>query len=139
MATNIALITDALRLLGVIAEAESPSAEQGSHALGRLNRMLEQWTEDEIDLGWYEQTDTTADAPIPKWAERGVISKLAQDLRATYPSASLEASVLDDNLNGFGTIQRQSVLSNREPADLSHMPAGSGRYGAGYNISDDTV
>src|SRR5688500_10224862 len=101
MATNIALITDALRLLGVIGETESPGPEQGSHALGRLNRMVEQWTEDGIELGWYEQALPTDEAPLPKWAERGVISKHAQDLRPFYPASSLDPSVYDDAQNGF--------------------------------------
>lgn len=135
MATNIALITDSLRLLGVIAETEAPSAEQGAHALARLNRMLERWTEDGIELGYFAQTLTTADCPIPLWAEEGVISKLAQALKATYPSASLEPSVFDDNENGFGTIRRRALLDKLQPSDMSHMPLGQGSLGRTWDIS----
>src|SRR3972149_3026504 len=110
MTTNIAVITDALRLLGVVSETETPGADQGAHALGRLNRMLAQWTEDDIELGYFAQSLTTADCPIPDWAERGVISKLAQDLRAVYPSSSLDASVHDNSQNGFLTIGSSQIL-----------------------------
>lgn len=138
MSTNIAIITDALRLLGVIAETESPSAEQGAHALGRLNRMLEQWTENDIELGWFEQTATTDDAPLPKWAERGVISKLAQDLQATYPSSSLHPSVHDDGQNGYGTIARRRMLDKLKGANMDHMPVGEGFYGPRVSIETET-
>jgi hypothetical protein len=137
MTTNIAIITDSLRLLGVIAETEAPSAEQGAHALARLNRMLERWTEDGIELGYFAQTLTTADCPIPLWAEEGVISKLAQALKATYPSSSLEPSVFDDSLNGFGTIRRRALLDKLQASDMSHMPMGTGRFGSGYDITTD--
>jgi hypothetical protein len=137
MATNLAIITDALRLLGVIAENETPSAEQGQHALDRMTRMLESWVEDGVDLGWFEQSSTADTAQVPKWAERGVISKLAQDLQATYPSARLQPWVRDDQQNGYGVILRRTVLQQLKGADMSHMPVGTGNYGYGWNIETD--
>lgn len=138
MTTNVALITDSLRLLGVIAEGESPSAEQGAHALGRLNRMIEAWTEIDIDLGWFKQSAITATAPIPEWAEMGVISKLAQDLYAFYPSGDLSGWVLRDEENGFGTILRKAMLKRLKPADMRQMPMGEGRFRRGVSILTDT-
>lgn len=138
MSTNLEIITDALRLLGVIAETETPSAEQGQHAMGRLARMLESWTEEGVDLGWYEQSATTDAISIPKWAERGVISKLAQDLQAVYPSAQLQPWVFDDGQNGYGVILNRVVLAKLKGADMSHMPAGTGRFGFGYSIELDS-
>lgn len=139
MATNNALITDALRLLGVIGETESPSGEQGAHALGRLNRMMEQWTENDISLGWFEQSVTTDDAPIPKWAELGVVSKLAQNLHATYPSASLAPWVHDDSQNGYGTIARRCMLDRMKPASLAHLPQGEGSGPRSARIETDGI
>lgn len=136
MATNIQLITASLRLLGVIPEGIAASAEQGDTALGFLNRMIEGWTENGTDLGWYEQTSTTDDAPLPKWAEKGVIAKLAQELRAVYPSSTLDASILDDNRNGYEIIARRTLLDQLEAADMSHMPVGSGNYGTGWDINN---
>lgn len=138
MTTNVQLIGDSLRLLGVIAETETPSAEQGAHALRVLNRMLEAWTEGNVQLGWFEQSSTTATAPIPKWAEHGVVSKLAQALNATYPSAQLAPQVFDDSQNGYGMILRKSIAEVMKPARMDHLPRGTGNLGAGYDISTDT-
>jgi hypothetical protein len=131
--TNVQIIGDALKLLGVIGESEDPNAAQGAIGLRRLNQMLELWTEDGIDLGWYEQTLPTADAPLPKWAELGVTSKLAQVLQPLYPSSSLVASVLDDSQNGYGVILRKVTVENAALADTSNMPLGSG-HGGDFDI-----
>lgn len=137
MTTNVSLITDSLRLLGVIAEGETPDANQGSQGLARLNRMMEAWTEIDIDLGWFEQSSTTGTAPVPKWAERGIISKLAQDLQAFYPSSSLVPWVMDDQMNGFGIIQRKGLVEHLKTADMTHMPMGEGRFRRGVSILTD--
>ncbi len=137
MTTNVLIITDALRLLGVLAETETPTAEQGEHALRVLNRMVESWTEDGVNLGWFEQSLTTATAPLPKWSEKGVVSKLAQDLQATYPSSSLQAWVMDDSLNGYGLILRKAIHESMVPQDMSSMPLGNGLFQQSSNILTD--
>lgn len=129
-------MTRSARLLGLISDAETLSAEQGAEFLGHMNMMLEFWTENDIELGWFEQSLTTDAAPLPKWAERGVVSKLAQTMQAVYPSTSLAPWVLDDELNGFGAILRRSILDNVTPSDMSGMPSGSGRVGSSdYDIT----
>lgn len=138
MTTNVTLIGDALKLLGVIGETQTPSPEQGALGLRVANRMLESWTEDLIELGWFEQTLTTDDAPLPKWAELGVVSKLAQALRPYYPASTLEPWVLDDTMNGFQVIQRNMLREQLRGADMSHMAQGTGHVGAGYDITTDT-
>lgn len=129
MITNNTLIARSLRLCGVIGETETPSAEQAAECLGRLNMMLSLWAENDIDLGWFTQSDTTATAPIPEWSEMGVISKLAQVLVGVYPASTLQPWVWDDSQNGYGTIARKSVLEKLEPADMSRLGTGSGRGG----------
>jgi hypothetical protein len=42
--TNLELITDAFRQIGMIDENEAPSAEQGQVALRRLNQLLAAWS-----------------------------------------------------------------------------------------------
>jgi len=126
MTTNVVIIGDALRLLGVVAEGQSVSAEQGSNALRALNQMMERWTEDRIGLGYFAQSSTTDTCPIPAWAEQGVISKLAQRLMADYPSTQPPAWVLSDSENGYGTIARKCMVERMKPARMDHMPAGEG-------------
>lgn len=126
MSANIEIITDALKLLGVVAETQAASPEQGDVALRRLNQMLEAWTEDSIELGWFEQSSTVDTAPLPAWAVKGVTSKLAQDLQPLYPSASLAQWVFDDSQNGFGTILRKSLNEGMRTQNMSSMPLGEG-------------
>jgi hypothetical protein len=61
--TNLEIITAALRLLGVIAETETPSAEQGATGLAVLNDMLEDWSGREIEVGQWPQTELDAEFP----------------------------------------------------------------------------
>jgi hypothetical protein len=126
LTTNVTIIGDALLLLGVLAEGQSVPAEHGAIGLRALNQMLERWAVDSIELGYFAQDDTTAECPIPAWAEQGVTSKLAQRLTANYPASQLPAWVGNDEENGFGTILRKMVTAAMKPANMSHMPAGAG-------------
>ena len=137
MTTNVSIIGDSLRLLGVIAEGQSVSAEQGANALRALNQMLERWTEDSIDLGYFAQSATTDTCPIPAWSEQGVISKLAQRLMADYPSTQPPAWVLSDSENGYGTIARKCLVESLKPSRMDHLPAGEGHYRRGSRILTD--
>jgi hypothetical protein len=133
MATNLEIITDALRELNVISEIDTPSAEQGAHALRKLNDLLEAATEDGIDLGYYAQTLTTDNCPIPKWSERGVKLKLALELAPVYGSTvSAElASKLDE---AWSQIVRKVAVENLKAMDMSSMPLGEG-HGVRWDIT----
>lgn len=137
MTTNIAIITDALRLLGVVAETQTASAEQGDVGLRRLNQMLETWTEEGVELGWFQQSSTVDTAPLPLWAEKGVTSKLAQDLQPLYPASSLAPWVMNDSMNGYGTILRKALVEGMRRQNMSSMPLGEG-HSARSRILTDT-
>lgn len=123
--TNAQVIEDALRLIGVVAEGQTVSAEQAAPALRYLNQMLERWTEDGIELGYFAQSVTTDACPIPAWAEQGVTSKLAQRLMADYPSSQPHPWVLNDSENGYGTLARKCMVESLTPANMDHMPLGN--------------
>jgi hypothetical protein len=135
--TNLEVIEVSLKLLGVIGQSETASDEQGAGALVALNQMLERWAAvDGIELGYFAQTSTADDCPIPAWAEQGVQSKLAQRLTADYPSNSAPAWVANDEENGYSSILRKSTHENMKPQDMRHMPSGSGHLsGDDYNIA----
>ena len=137
MTTVVTVLGDALRHLGVIAEGQSVSAEQGLNGLRALNQMLERWTEDGIELGYFAQSDTTATIPIPAWAEQGVTSKLAQRLMADYPSQQPPAWVLNDQENGYATIARKCMVERLKAASMSHLPAGQAVWPRGARIETD--
>lgn len=133
--TNANVLYDALKAIGVIHEGGTLSAEQGLDGLRRMNQVMETWTEDHIELGYFAQSDTTATCPIPAWAEMGVTSKVAQRLMADYPSATPQPWLFDDAQNGIGTIVRKVIVENAPVAKMDHMPSGTGHHGAGFDIT----
>jgi hypothetical protein len=137
MTTNISLISDALLDLGVINESETPSAEQGSHALRKLNEMLEAWEEEGVRLGWCEQTDTSADTPLYPYAIRGVTASLALELAPSYGgAASITPALAAKVESGMALIYRKAALKNLKPLRMTNMPIGeAGRHG--YDITND--
>jgi hypothetical protein len=95
-------------------------------------------TED-IDIGYFTQDSTTDDCPIPEWAERGVISLLAQELLAIYPSAQVIPRVTDDDSNGVNVIRRMCLNQKLTGQDTSYLGLGGGNYWwarKGYSIND---
>lgn len=134
----IDLIADALLDIGVINESETPSAEQGAHALRKLNQMLETWEEEGVRLGWFEQTSTSGDAPLPPYSEKGVTASLAFELAPSYGGAASITPALAKKLEeGMGVINRKAALKNLTPQDTRNMPRAEGQYGSGYNIETD--
>jgi hypothetical protein len=136
MSTNLQIINDALLDLGVINESETPSAEQGSHALRVLNQMLEAWEEEGVRLGWCEQTDTSDDAPLPPYAFRGVTAALALELAPSYGgAASASPALMMKFESGMALINRKAALKNLQPIRAA-IAQGEGA-GYGYDIIND--
>lgn len=127
--TNVSLITDALREINVISEIDTASAEQGSHALRKLNQMLFGWEVDGVKLGYYEQTSTADTCPIPDWSQKGVTAKLAIEIAPVYgATVSPELAVKADE--GWSTILRISQNMRLRGMDSSHL----GSSDTGYDI-----
>lgn len=126
MSTNLDLFKDALRLLNVINETETPTAEQGATCLRAMNQMLEQWEEDDIKLQYYEQSSTSATFPCPAYCEPGVIAALAIRLAPYFgASVSTELAALYDV--GWSTICRKAMNSLLPEARMDHLPGPNGR------------
>lgn len=133
MSTNLELVTDALRSLGVLDETETPSAEQGSHCLRQMNQMLAEWAVDGIDLGYFAQSSTADTSPIPDWAEGGVSGKLAMRVARDY-GAQVSAELAARTDEAYSLILRTLTNQRLQGLDMSHLPQGSGGFGSGYNI-----
>lgn len=135
--TNLDVINGALRELNVIAENQNASAEQGSQCLEKLNELLEMWKEVGIDFGWYEQSSTAGNAPIPDYARTAVRTSLAILCASQYgASVSTElASVAD---RAYGLLLSKAQREKLDNVDMSHLPVGSGKYGSGYDINSDS-
>lgn len=127
--TNLDFITAALRLLNVIDETESPSAEQGSQGLRVINQMLAQWTRDGVRLGWYAQTDLQATAPIETADERGVTFNLAVELAPYYGIEPLGqvTKIATETYSALAKAHQRYFES-----DVSFLPLGEASYGYGW-------
>ena len=134
--TVLDLINRALREINVIAETEDASAEQGTQCLAKLNNMLDVWEEDGIVLGWFEQSSTSEDSPLPLSAELAVTSNLAIVCASQYgATVSTElATVADDT---YTRLLNKAIRESLDNADMSHMPEGAGHYGNRYDINTD--
>ncbi len=132
--TNLEVIESALRDINVIAVGETASSAQGSKSLLRLNMMMEQFKEDEIDVGYFAQSATTGNCPIPDWSHLSIISLLAIHLAPAFgASISQELAVIAGD--AANTLARKMQVERMEGADMSHIPIGQGHYGRGYDIA----
>lgn len=131
--TNIELITQAYRLLNIIDENESPSAEQGVLGLTLLNQMMESWEEEGVKLQYHEQTSQSETFPCAPYTIKGVVGKLAETLAAHFgvPVTPEAARYADD---GYTVILRKVISNALGPVDMSHLPQGEGKCAMGYDI-----
>jgi hypothetical protein len=132
MATNLSIISDALRALNVINETETPSADQGSLCLRELNQMMAEWAVTDQNLGYATQDSTSDTCPIPAWAESGVKYQLALRV-AHFFGAEPNVSAVAAAEIGLGVIQRVLHNLRSKGVDMSHLPMGAG-VASGFNI-----
>jgi hypothetical protein len=128
--TLIELITQALRKVNIIAQNATPSAGQAAECLAQLNIMFPMWEESDIFLQWYTQTDTAADYPGPDYSQQGVIGALAVAIAGNYgrripPELSNPLGTGYADV-GIEVIRRKAINRKMRPADLTHLPTGSG-------------
>lgn len=136
MTTNVEIISGAYQVIGVIPESGSVSAEQGQIGLDTLNQLMSSLSAEDLDIGYFKQESTTDDCPIPEWAERGVISMLAQELLAIYPSAQVIPRIMDDESNGVAVIRRMCLNQKLVEQDRSYLGLGAGWYRNRYDINN---
>lgn len=125
--TNIDLIGDALRELAVISEIQTPSAEQGAHALRKLNQMMAEWEESGLKLDYFPQTVTSDTCPIPSYAENGVTCQLAIRLASNY-GAQVSMELAASAISGYETICRSLVTLALPVGQMLNRPCAEGDY-----------
>jgi hypothetical protein len=128
-ATNLEIVQDAYRIIGVIGETETPSAELGVAGLCAVNDMLADWAADGVDLGWYPQTDLANDAPLQAADVRGVKLCLAGELasRNGVELSPITAALID---SAYGKLVKRSQPFAPE-ANLGELPPASGPFNRG--------
>jgi hypothetical protein len=123
--TNVQLIGDALRELNVISEIQTPSPEQGAHALRKLNQMMAEWEEAGVRLEYFAQTIMSEDCPIPAYAESGVTAHLATRIAGTY-GAEVSIATAAAATRGYETILRTAMNAALPVSLMLTRPRGSG-------------
>jgi hypothetical protein len=130
--TNQQLIDLALSKIGVVEAGDSANATDSTTALGVLNRMLAEWRERSLDLNWFTQ-DTLGDtAPLPEWAEEGVISNFAVRAASDF-RVPVSGELIAEAQDGKRTIGNTLINQTLDNTDMSHLPYGEGRQ-QGFDI-----
>jgi hypothetical protein len=124
MASNLDLIEKAFRLIGVLAEGETASSEQGSDALTSMNDLFNEWAANDIDIGYYPQTSLSADSPIFADAIQAAKYSLAILLGSEY-GVSPSPAVAAVASSGYKRLLRDAQVSKQEGVDMSHLSGGS--------------
>ena len=135
--TNVDLISDALRELGVISEIETASAEQGAHGLRKLNQMMAERSELADYMGWFRQTSTGDNCPITEDWESYVMCALAARLASNY-GATVSTELAAQIVEGESRLLRAQVNSAMPEMDLSNRPRSEGSYSRRGRILTDT-
>lgn len=127
--TNLAVITAALRLSGIIHQIQTPSNEDAQDGLSRLNDMMLGWKRvNGIDLGYVLQTSLAANIPVDDEYFEPIQLNLARKI-AEHWGVQLAPETMDGASREFQSLVRQ--FSMPEPADMSHTPL---RRSGWYNI-----
>lgn len=131
--TNLAVITDAMRLAGIANQVETPSAEDSDTALDRMNDMILGWERHNgIRLGYYPQTSLSANIPIDDEYFEAVTALLAKKLCWVF-SFGVSPELQEQASQSWSSLLAEFALP--EPADMRHAP--SSRRST-YNVNSDT-
>lgn len=121
MATNSEVIEKSLRLIGILQEGETPSAEQGADGLGTMNDLFMEWDGDGIDIGFYPQTDLTAESPIYADCMQAANYNLAIAFSGEY-RVEPPATVVIIASKGYNRLLRDSINGQMKEAEMDHLP-----------------
>jgi hypothetical protein len=130
--TNLQVITDSLRIAGIINEIQTPSAEDAQEALRRMNDMILGWVRHNgIQLGFYPQTSLAANIPIDDEYFEVVTNLLAKRVCEVW-GFQVSPDLREAAKSSWSSLLAE-FIAPRE-ADLTHVP-GSTRNG--YSIESD--
>jgi hypothetical protein len=124
--SNLAIINDALSLIGVVSEGQDASAEQGEHALRSLNDMLAAW---DVDIGYFPQVSTAEDFPCDAKYSEAVKYALAVRLAPHYQRPA-SGELVAIAATSYGRLLRDKLIDSLYAADpVLPVPEGRRWYG----------
>jgi len=125
--TNTDFIKHALRMIKVLGEGDTPSAEQGDDGLFVLNALIASLYGLGIDLGLAQQTSTTDDLNVPDEYVGGFTALLAVFLQPYYPASQVPVVVAAAADTGRQKMLLDAILANQQQTSLCHLPRGEGQ------------
>lgn len=128
------MINRAMVLIGALNSGGTPTADESADMLSALNGMMAMWAQDDKDLQYPPQDTLTDTYPLPSWTEEPVIYNLATR-GATLFDVPVPPDVAFIANEGSKFIAKVLINNKMTPLDMSHMPAGGGR----WNIVTDTI
>lgn len=121
------LIDKSVLLFGGIDSGDSATTTESADMLSALNGMHAIWALDDKDLQWPPQ-DTLGDTyPLSLWTEEAVIYNLSVR-GATLFNLPVPPDVAFIAREGEKFIAKTLINNKLLPRDMSHMPAGAGRW-----------
>lgn len=133
--SHVDLIRDALGLLGVLRETQTPTAEQGAHGMRVLNEMMADWEQDGVDVGFVSATSLADDLSTEDAYIASIKYNLAHML-APYYGRQTPPVVLERAITYYNRLTRENVKAQIVEADMSHISLGE-RNGSWSILTDD--
>jgi hypothetical protein len=131
----VELITDSLRIVGILSEIDTASAEQGAIGVTRLNDLMASLAEDGIDLGYAPLTDSTDDVLLPLGHVGAVKYMLGLLLCVDY-GVDPQPMCVDRASSGYERLLRQAIHAQMQPT-IPRLPTGDSQ-GSGVNFYTGT-
>ena len=120
------VVRDALQMINVIADIDTPSAEQGQHGLRVLNDMMAHWVEDGLDVEYVPSEDLTADIDVDVMALRAIKANLAIELAAQYPGVQVTPQIAAIAQSSYEVLYRNRF--DVPELDMTHLHRGDRPY-----------
>lgn len=135
MADVKAVVSRALRLIGVKDFADDISSEEMANAIEALNQMMARWEADGIALGWVNVVNVADTIRVPDEALEALQFNLALMLAPEYPGVVVPQMVMAMAQAGYDAVLRDSMKDTIQPTELD-LPASEA--GTFYNVNSDT-
>jgi hypothetical protein len=132
--SNLVFVNDALSLIGVLAQSQNASAEDGALALRAANEMVDEWADDGVTVNWSPQSSLDDECPLVGNELTAVKHHLAIRLCPHFgrePSPTLLALALA----AYGKLQRKQMVQGMAPVEIP-LPRAEGDWYS-YDVTTD--
>lgn len=126
MTTALQLIEDAFDDLEVKSSEIDLETDEIDLAIRRLNRMMTNWAQGGLNLGYSKVSDSSDVLTVPDWAEEAITAHLAIRLAPGF-GKTINAALAAFALEAMDTMTRNLVQMG-EISFPNTLPIGSGNY-----------